>query len=66
VENAPSYDGTPEIIETDGFRDAVLSASSKASDGDVVLLSPACTSFDRFKNFAERGDTFKKIVMELE
>ena len=66
VENAPGYDGTPEIIETDGFRDAVLAASSKASDGDVVLLSPACTSFDRFKNFAERGDTFKKIVMELE
>ena len=35
-------------------------------DGDLVLLSPACSSFDRFSNFAERGDTFKAIVYELE
>lgn len=34
-------------------------------DGDVVLLSPASTSFDMFRNFEERGNLFKKIVNEL-
>ena len=47
------------------FKDAVLTASGLASEGDIVLLSPACASFDAFKNFEERGNTFKKIVMEL-
>ena len=42
---------------------AVCEARERAVPGDVVLLSPACSSFDRFKNFAERGDTFRKIVM---
>ena len=37
-----------------------------AAPGDTVLLSPACSSFDFFKNFAERGDLFRKIVLELE
>ena len=37
-----------------------------AQPGDTVLLSPACSSFDFFKNFAERGDLFRKIVLELE
>ena len=32
----------------------------------MVLLSPACASFDKFKNFAERGDFFRRIVMEME
>ena len=48
------------------FREAVLAASASAEEGDTVLLSPACASFDHFKNFAERGDAFKQIVMELE
>ncbi len=50
----------------DSFEDAVHTAAGHASDGDIVLLSPACAAFDRFKNFAERGKYFKKIVMELE
>jgi len=48
------------------FREAVLSAAKLAASGDTVLLSPGCAAFDRFKNFAERGRYFKKIVMELE
>ena len=44
----------------------VLAASEYAEEGDTVLLSPACSSFDFFKNFAERGNLFRKIVMELE
>lgn len=47
------------------FREAVLTASDRAEAGDIVILSPACASFDHFKNFAERGKAFKTIVMEL-
>lgn len=54
----------PYVLEED-FKTAVLKASSMAKEGDIVLLSPACASFDHFKNFEERGNTFKKIVMEL-
>ena len=50
----------------DGFRDTVEAAARRAEAGDIVLLSPACTSFDRFKNFEERGKTFRKIVEGLE
>jgi UDP-N-acetylmuramoylalanine--D-glutamate ligase len=49
----------------DSFDDAVRCAASIAKPGDVVLLSPASTSFDAFKNFEERGNRFKQIVMEL-
>lgn len=66
VENTPGYNGMPEIIEKPDFYEAVLAAHTSAADGDIVLLSPACTSFDRFKNFEERGNTFKDIVNGLE
>lgn len=56
---------TPEIVMADSFEQAVHAAHSLAGAGDVVLLSPACASFDHFKNFAQRGDTFRKIVLEL-
>jgi len=48
------------------FTEAVLTAASSAEAGDIVLLSPACAAFDRFKNFAQRGEYFKKLIMELE
>lgn len=50
------------IVEVDDFSDAVTAARQYAQRGDVVLLSPACASFDHFKNFVERGNTFKRIV----
>ena len=57
--------GAPEVTLMDDFTETVLAAAKSAESGDIVLLSPACAAFDRFKNFAERGEYFKKIVMEL-
>lgn len=67
VEAAPDYSERLLVIEEfHDFRDAVEAAHKAAKAGDVVLLSPACASFDKFKNFMERGNTFKQIVQELE
>ena len=63
VENAEGYQpGHPEIVEVTPFQKAVATARDRAVPGDVVTLSPACAAFDQFKNFAERGKTFKEIV----
>lgn len=56
----------PDVQLIDDFTEAVLTAASSAEAGDIVLLSPACAAFDRFKNFAQRGEYFKKLIMELE
>lgn len=54
----------PKIISTDSL-DAAMQAARKASrPGDVVLLSPACASFDLFKNYENRGELFKQWVAE--
>lgn len=55
-----------KIIRASTYPEAVATAYSEAKDGDVVLLSPASTSFDMFRNFEERGNLFKQLVMELE
>ncbi len=60
--SCPEYTGSPEIIEADSFEGAVMSARGAASQGDIVILSPASASFDMFKNFEERGNRFKEIV----
>ena len=65
VMSAPGYMGSPQIIMRGDFAEAVLAASASAESGDVVLMSPACTSFDRFKNFEERGEAFRSIVNGL-
>ncbi|MCL2080107.1 MAG: UDP-N-acetylmuramoyl-L-alanine--D-glutamate ligase [Oscillospiraceae bacterium] len=62
VINAPGFSEKLEIVMRDDFTEAVLEASKSAVAGDIVLLSPACTSFDRFRNFEERGNLFKDIV----
>lgn len=58
-------DIVPLMVNTDNAKDAVMSAFHFASKGDVVLLSPACASFDLFKNYEDRGNQFKKAVKEL-
>lgn len=47
------------------FEEALLLAFQKSRTGDVVLLSPGCTSYDMFRNYEERGDYFKKLVQQL-
>ena len=55
----------PEMTDCGKFEAAVRAAAAAAEPGDVVLMSPASASFDEFKNFAVRGNFFKKLIMEL-
>lgn len=55
-----------DVAEAENLRDAVDVARSLAGRGDVVLLSPACSSFDEFSGFEERGRAFKEYVRSLE
>jgi UDP-N-acetylmuramoylalanine--D-glutamate ligase len=55
----------PVITDTSSAEEAVYTAFRLASKGDSVLLSPACASFDLFKNYEDRGDQFRKAVREL-
>ncbi|WP_195278664.1 UDP-N-acetylmuramoyl-L-alanine--D-glutamate ligase [Clostridium sp. J1101437_171009_A5] len=67
VEGAPGYaPGRPAIVEVEDFDEAVAEANRDTVPGDVVILSPACASFDRFKNFMERGNAFKRIIHALD
>ncbi|GAA0523851.1 UDP-N-acetylmuramoyl-L-alanine--D-glutamate ligase [Chitinophaga japonensis] len=69
VDNQPIQDAlsdaTPNMINTGSMKDAVQAAFKLAAKGDVVLLSPACASFDLFKNYEDRGRQFKEGVREL-
>ena len=55
----------PPIVEVENLETAVQEAAARAESGDVVIMSPASASFDRFKNFMERGKLFKALVEEL-
>ena len=49
----------------DTLRESVHKAYELSNEGDVILLSPACASWDQYKSFEERGDDFKKVVNSL-
>ncbi|PKD44956.1 UDP-N-acetylmuramoyl-L-alanine--D-glutamate ligase [Rhodohalobacter barkolensis] len=55
----------PNLTEAETMKEAVKKASKTAKRGEVVLLSPACASFDMFENYEHRGEVFKQAVLEL-
>ncbi len=69
VDNKKLHEAFEGVVETmvdcTSMKDAVRSAYYLAKDGDTVLLSPACASFDLFKNYEDRGRQFKECVREL-
>lgn len=58
-------DVVEQVFETQSVSELVHQALKVASAGDVVLLSPACASFDLFKNYEDRGDQFRRAVLDL-
>ena len=55
-----------ELRRCDGLADAVRAAAADARPGEVVLLAPACASFDAYRDFEERGEHFRALVEQLD
>lgn len=62
---ASQINGAVPLISCGTLESAVHTASQKASPGEVVLLAPACASFDQFRNYEERGKMFKTFVSQI-
>lgn len=62
---AEALKGATSLIMADDLQQAVNFARENANAGDIVILSPACASFDMFQNFEHRGEVFMKLVREL-
>jgi UDP-N-acetylmuramoylalanine--D-glutamate ligase len=62
---ASALRGTVPLADARSLREATRLAYAAAGRGEIVLLAPACTSFDMFKNFEARGRAFKKEVARL-
>ncbi|MFZ5944150.1 MAG: UDP-N-acetylmuramoyl-L-alanine--D-glutamate ligase [Bacillota bacterium] len=65
LKKAMADEGFKNIYLAESFADAVQTAYHFAQKGDLVLLSPACSSYDMFNNFEHRGDVFKELVFQL-
>ncbi len=65
LESLARREGIAQILRARDLEEAVHLARAAARPGDVVLLSPGCASWDMFKNYAERGDLFRQIVLGL-
>jgi UDP-N-acetylmuramoylalanine--D-glutamate ligase len=57
-------EGAAPLVRSGTLEGAVADATAAASPGDVVLLSPACASFDAFRDYAERGERFRELVSQ--
>jgi len=57
--------GAAEIVHTETLDNAIRRAADAAQPGDIVLLAPACASFDQFRNYEHRGKAFKEVVRSL-
>ena len=62
---ADQLHGAAPVVMADDLRSAVQHCKVHAEPGDVVLLSPACSSFDMFRNFEDRGEQFTQAVAEV-
>ena len=60
------FEDRPQTVRVATLAEAVQAARTIADSGDVVLLSPACTSFDAYANFEERGEEFRRLVLEMQ
>ena len=63
---AESFEGVIPFILVDNMEDAVSQASSLAESNDVVLLAPACSSFDMFSDYTHRGIAFREAVERID
>jgi UDP-N-acetylmuramoylalanine--D-glutamate ligase len=55
----------PDLMKANSMAEAVRMARKMAKRGEIVLLSPACSSFDMFENYEQRGEVFKREVLSL-
>jgi len=62
---AADLNGSFPIAKADTLKEAVISSYELAQPGDYVLFSPMCSSFDMFRDYEQRGEAFKKIVLDL-
>ena len=59
------FQGVCAVHEADTLEDAVIRAYRESRPGDTILLSPGCSSFDMFRDYADRGETFRRAFRNL-
>ena len=64
MEHHPDFHKPERLIVVEHLEDAVAKAKEMANSGEICVMSPAAASYGIFKNFEERGDVFKKLVLE--